>query len=761
MPFFPWKQYQQVRPSLDDIRQWEQRYRPSAWAVITGNVSNIITLDFDGPQGCETIKRLGLKPHRSTPSGGYHVDFIHPGWPVSTVNSRSKMELGERWSGLDIRGDGGYALCIGRIDKGEYIWLRDPEPEDLSILPTDLREFLGLLYPPGTANNTKPLLTNGYYDSSRVDPERLIRRALEQAPADGRNNRGFWLALQLRDNGYSQAEAEACVLDYRSRCHRTNTKGQPETYSEYEALSSVRKAFEGSQREPWGKPAAQAHRNGTVVSIVQPTTEDTFSEPAFPGDNQPSDGNPPEFPLTADSLNDHGNAQRLIAMYGKDLRYCHPMKSWLDWDGKRWKPDTTGQARRKAKLAMVEFYKQAISANNETAQKAQKFAQTSLDDKRITALLKMAESDIYVEPDQLDSHALLVNFQNGTFDVSTGELREHRREDFLTKLIHYDFVPESVSESWQVFLDKIMGGGPDASQCDIERAERMVRYLQRALGYSLTGNVREKSVFMCFGTGNNGKSTMLTVVRSLTPEYSVQLDINTLMVRQETNNTQSDLARLRGARFAQTSETEEGQRLAEGKLKRITQGMPDGKITATRKYENAIEFNETHKLWMDCNHRPVIRGTESAIWNRLHLIPFTITIPDDEIDPELPRKLKAEAEGILAWLMAGAMAWYRSGLERPREMQTASDQYRSEMDPLKEFIEDRCDLGSQFSVTSSSRLYAAYTDWAQENHEQRVIDNKTFKRLLEARGCIYHRLKSGQKVEGIGFKPSSSTGDKS
>src|SRR5262249_34328108 len=151
-------------------------------------------------------------------------------------------------------------------------------------------------------------------------------------------------------------------------------------------------------------------------------------------------------------------------------------------------------------------------------------------------------------------------------------------------------------------------------------AERMISYLQRAIGYSLTGSTEEKVVFMAFGSGNNGKSTFLSLFFRLLQEYAVLLLIETLMAKQETTNSQADLADLRGARFVMTSETEEGQRLAEGKLKRITQGM--GEIKAVRKYENPITFPETHKLWMDANHKPVVRGTDNAIWNRLHPIPF-------------------------------------------------------------------------------------------------------------------------------------------
>ena len=185
----------------------------------------------------------------------------------------------------------------------------------------------------------------------------------------------------------------------------------------------------------------------------------------------------------------------------------------------------------------------------------------------------MAESELIVRPSELDQNPDLLNFMNGTVDLRTGELRQHDRADFITKLAHYKFLPHAPCQRWQAFLDQVMGGGPDASGGKLDRAKRMVEYLQRALGYSLTGRTIEKAVFVLFGEGDNGKSTMLSTFRQLIEEYSVLLQVDTLMVRQESNNTQADLADLRGARFVQTSETEEGQRLAQGKLKRITQGI--------------------------------------------------------------------------------------------------------------------------------------------------------------------------------------------
>ncbi len=295
-----------------------------------------------------------------------------------------------------------------------------------------------------------------------------------------------------------------------------------------------------------------------------------------------------------------------------------------------------------------------------------------------------------------------------------------------------------------------MGGGPGASEAELDCSQRLVAYLRRALGYSLTGTTIEKVVFIPFGTGDNGKSTMLSTFRRLVEEYSHLLQVDTLMVRQESNNSQADLADLRGARFVQTSETEEGQRLAQGKLKRITQGM--GKIKATRKYENPIEFAETHKLWMDTNRKPTIRDVDDkATFNRLHPIPFTVTIPKDQIDKELPDKLLTEAEGILAWAVEGARLWYAEGLAKPSEVEAAKDRWREDMDQLGRFVDERCVIGDGFRVNGAA-LYGDYKQWATDGGDRSPLTSTAFGTKLTDRGFTKIHSERGAVYLGVGLR---------
>jgi putative DNA primase/helicase len=395
--------------------------------------------------------------------------------------------------------------------------------------------------------------------------------------------------------------------------------------------------------------------------------------------------------------NDTGNADRLIVRFGEDLRYCPAFRKWVVWDGRRWAVDDKGAARRLAKRAMLDYLTEAGLAEDEDQQK---FAYASLDARRIANLLTLAECELAITPDQFDTDPFLLNFMNGTMDLRTGTLAPHTRDHFITKLVHYNYDAKAECPVFLSFIARIMGNHPDAPEPELDRAERMVDYLQRALGYSLTGTTEEKAVFVPFGSGNNGKTTLLSTFLNLLEEYAVLLQVDTLMVRAESNNTQADLADLRGARFVMTSETEEGQRLAQGKLKRITQGM--GKIKATRKYENPIEFRETHKLWMDTNSKPLIRAADDrATFNRLHPIPFTVTICDREIDKALPLKLLAEAEGILAWAVAGAQKWRNVGLAKPPEVAVANEDWKVENDQLGRFIAECCVVAESFSAKAA------------------------------------------------------------
>jgi putative DNA primase/helicase len=702
-----WKPFQRRLPTARELADW-QKLSPVTWGMVTGKVSGIVTLDFDGEPGRRTLKSLGLEPHRRTPSGGFHVDFEHPGWHVATVNGISKPELGRRFPGLDIRGDGGYACFTGRANGGRYTWLRDPEPDKLDLLPADLiREYLG---PPMSANgsngnghavaNGNGWRAKGAARVARLHADgagRLIDAAL--ARAGGRNDAGFWLACQLRDGGYTEQEAETIMQTYASRTPDTNTKGQAEPYTEAEAKASVRQAYKRPPREP---------RKVVVM----------------PNANGPN--------LLKQLRNDFGNGERLIALHRDNLRYCPAFRQWLVWDGRRWALDDAERARELAHRTMQEFLIQAAKGSHEDFAK---FAASSLNSQRITNCLREAQPRLVIRPDELDRDADLLNFQNGTLYLRSGELRKHRQEDYLTKLVNHDYRSDAKCPTFLAFLKKVTSNHSGLMG---------TAYLQKAFGYSLTGHTIEKAVFFVHGPTDTGKSTLLSLFRSLLGEdYAVLIQIDSIMARHHelSTNAQADLAALRGARFVMTSETEQGQRLSEGQIKRITQGM--GRIKATRKYENPIEFAETHKLWIDANHLPTVRDTDDSIWNRLHAIPFDAAIPKAEQDRELPHKLAAEAEGIFAWGVTGAVRWYGEGLGKPKAVEIAAGKWRAQSDQIGRFIEERCETKNGVQVKART-LYLDYRQWAEGAGEHPVAEIQFSQRIGET-----GRFRKGSTRTGV------------
>lgn len=244
-----WKKYQSERAHEKQIDYWHKQHNPSAWAIITGAISNVVVLDFDGDQGRVTSRRLGLEPHVRTGSGGEHVYFQHPGWRVPTLNSKSKQEMGRRWPGLDIRADGGYAAFCGRNESGPYIWLRDFQPEPLDILPDELRIFLGLMYSPDEAKARNEPAPQRTQTNTHDFGERLLNWALRRIVYQGRDNSAFDLACQLRDNDVPLAQS--IMREFARKCPSINTKGQIEAFTEDDALAKLESANTRAARKPW------------------------------------------------------------------------------------------------------------------------------------------------------------------------------------------------------------------------------------------------------------------------------------------------------------------------------------------------------------------------------------------------------------------------------------------------------------------------------------------------------------------------------
>lgn len=426
---------------------------------------------------------------------------------------------------------------------------------------------------------------------------------------------------------------------------------------------------------------------------------------------------------------DDGNAARLVTMHGANLRWSPPLRRWFVWNARFWALDARNGARKLMRDTMALCEKQAKKQANELVQK---FAHLSRNSKGINPALSFAGDDLPIMPDEMDRDDHLLNFRNGTVDLRTGALRAHRRTDYITRMVDCDYNPAAECPRFMRTLDEIFGGGPDASEGDLAKADEKIDFFHRALGSSCTGDVRDKAIVLCHGEGNNGKTMLLSVVRELLAGYATSIPLDVLTAKTDDNAISDARATLRDMRFVMTSETEEGVKLTVSRLKQLCQG-PGGEISARRLYESVIKFRETHKLWIDANHQPELPATDNAIWNRLHLIPFTVIFPLDRQDPELRSKLLAEREGIMAWLVAGAIKWYALRLPKSQVVSDATAEWRSESDRVQVFLQERTERAAGPEAWLHKQvLYKTYRDWCADKGERSVLSDKAFTKHLRA-----------------------------
>lgn len=435
-------------------------------------------------------------------------------------------------------------------------------------------------------------------------------------------------------------------------------------------------------------------------------------------------------------LTDTGNAERLVKRHGENLRYLTEGGVWYIWDGVRWAQDRLAEVSRLAKETILAIPQEAEKASKEEIQKkilAWAHKSEGVDKRR--AMISLAASDgegLQILPEQIDANPWQVTCLSGAIELDSGLCREHRREDLHTKVILTDYNPEATCPTWMMFLHRVMGGKP-----------QLVSFLQRALGYSLTGDTREHCLFFLHGSGNNGKSTFLETIRYLFGDYACKAEFATFLSKQN-EGPRNDLARLRGSRLVAASEAEGGKRLAEALIKEITGGDT---ISARFLHHEFFEFKPQFKIWLAANDKPIIKGTDHGIWRRIRLIPFTVKIPDEEIDKGLPEKLKAELPGILAWIVQGCLDWQKMGLGEPKEVKEATQEYREEMDMLADFITQKCLVGPAHEIPAR-KLYREYKSWAIEQGSE-VLTETAFGRSLSGRGITAKRSSAGNLRCGI------------
>lgn len=447
------------------------------------------------------------------------------------------------------------------------------------------------------------------------------------------------------------------------------------------------------------------------------------------------------------AMTDIANGKRLIRDHGKDIRYCHPWKKWLVWDGKRWKTDDTGEVSRRAKetagALWEEMGKLRGDISDDMRTKIIGFCRSS---SSATSMGKMcdcaaSEPGAQILPSQLDANPWLLNVQNGTIDLQTGELRPHSQDDLLTKISPVEFDPGAVCPRWEGFLLSVF------------EQQDMIEYLQRLCGYWATGVIREQSLPILWGNGSNGKTTFLNAIMDvLGKDYAMKSPSNFLLAKPNEAHP-TDKADLFGRRMVICSETEEGKRLDESLVKELTGDEP---IRARRMREDFWEFQPTHKILLVTNHLPRIRGTDHGIWRRIRRIPFVKkfwnpaigeTGPEElKQDDTLKDDIKTEHPGILSWIIRGTLQWLHDGEKAPIEVSGSTGEYRASQDVLGGFMEEMC-LISTNVVCEACDLYKAYKKWADENGEY-CVSQRQFGMSLTERGFDKYK-NSGVWYRGI------------
>ncbi len=431
----------------------------------------------------------------------------------------------------------------------------------------------------------------------------------------------------------------------------------------------------------------------------------------------------PSMTATPFNTTDLGNAERLVAQHGEDLRYCYPWAKWLVWDGKRWAVDAAGELERRAVETVRAIYAEAEAApDSDERRRIAKHAMASESRARIEAMMALARSQpsVPVAPDDLDADPWILNVQNGTIDLRTGALRPHRHEDLITKVVPVEYDPDAHAPRFAQFLREIFDGDED-----------LISFVRRFAGYSLTGSTAERAFAILHGSGKNGKTTLVELLRDVLGNYAINTDTETIL-RKKYTGVGNDVAALKGARFVSAAEVEQGRALAEAKVKNLT---GTDTVTARFLFAEPFDFRPEFKLWLSTNNKPIIRGTDDAIWDRIRLIPFTRRFKGRDADTRLPEKLRAEMPGVLRWMVEGCLEWQRAGLGVPDKVVAATEGYRAEMDTLAAFIEERCivrpDVWCKFAD-----LYAAYVEWCKDSNEdaerKRGFANRLTERGFEA-----------------------------
>lgn len=705
--------------------------------IATGPGSGVFAIDIDsyagGAEGwAELEAAYGPAPETVeaiTGGGGRHLLFRHPtdGGPIITNAAHALPP------GIDVRGDGGQIVVAPTIHPTTghaYCWEVAHDPLDGFVVAEAPGWLLHLLRTPAPSQaarrDTVPYTGNDsvieLFAANRTWPELLegdgwtlhsVRITGELWTRPGKDVRGG-ASASLYYGGSDVLKvfsSSAAPLEQNATYTRFGYWAATRFDGDHRAAASAfRKAWNAEHPE---------QRKAVAVAVDNPARSTV------------DDGGVGDEPSHLDQQphTDLGNARRLVAEHGHDLHHAPQLGRWLSWDGLRWLGDETGEVHRRAKAVVDGMLTQmATLADSEDRKKLFGHWMRSQSAPRLSAMVDVARTEpgIPVLVHQLDADPWALNTNAGVIDLRNRTVTKADRRALVTKLAPVTPDATAGCPTWLEFVYWAMQGD-----------DELVGFLQRAVGYSLTGRVDEQVLFFLHGHGENGKSTFLNVLQAMMGDYAIAAEPDLLIASQGDKHT-TGIADLVGRRLVVVQETEEGRRFAEATVKQLTGGDV---VRARRMRQDFFEFRPTHKLWMAANHKPNVRGTDHAIWRRIRLIPFAAALAPGQKDERLLDKLLGELPGIMAWALDGCIAWQRDGLRPPSVVIEATREYRTEQDHVGRFIDDVCLLDADQCVAARD-LRRAYEAWCEENGE-RPWSAKAMAPQLVERGC--ERVKAGRE----------------
>lgn len=736
------KQWQD-RATTDEatIRSWWDKW-PAANIGLHCGASGIVVIDLDGDQGIETWAQFeidhklrystltSITPGKKGKGQGRHIFFKAPS---GIALSNTAGTIGPN---VDTRAGNGYVVLPPSYHPDHPRGPRyefENERAKIAELPQAVIDLLIPHVAPAGASqplttSTPRLSQNGNGQHATTHADQSDRAALAAYAARAFDDEIATLRAATEGQRNSQLNRSAFnlgtligakLLDRFDVERALMSTAQAIGLAERESEKTIASGLQDGIATPRDLSKIEDRRNGHHGSAA----EDANGAPA----------------ATSHPCTDMGNARRFADRHGARARYVKEW-GWQVWTGTHWTEDKTGAVYRLARQTVRSILGEAErAASDDSAKVIARWALQSQSKTRLDALIGLAQSEpeIAASVDQFNTWPMLLPVANGLIDLERATMHPHDPDRLITRYVPIDYRPDATCPTWIAFLDRVMAGNQD-----------MIAFLQRAIGYSLTGLTIEQCLFNLYGVGANGKTVFTTILSKLLGNLSARAPIEVLLQRKfDSNGPTSDLARLAGARVVLSSEVPQNRRLNESLIKDLT---GEDEVTACFKYREPFQYRPSFKLWLSGNHKPVIRGTDYGIWRRIHLIPFEVVIPVADRDRRLINKLTDELPGILNWALRGCLEWQRNGLQTPAEIEKATATYRLEMDVIANFISDRVMKMSSHDETIKE-VYAAYKTWCEEAGE-RAESQRSFGQLFKERGFVSEHKRDGFYWLGIGLK---------